>query len=226
MKPKFFLAVFLCAAVLLTAQPARAAEGVTPFSENDVVFFGDSTTAHLKLRGGVPEKRVWSGKTNTVLFSTVNDIRAVYFRELDTSLSIAEAVYRFQPKILVITLGVSGGAGFLPEREFKAVYEKLISSVRFASPDTLIFVQSILPLSDKSVNHFGKLTKEAVVAANGWIRELCGELCVPYINTHDLLTDKSGYLRREYQNDEYMHLTREAYRIITGNVYSQIKKDV
>jgi hypothetical protein len=43
-------------------------------SENPVdrmTFFGDSTTAHLALRGGIPKERVWSGAGSTVLFQTV-----------------------------------------------------------------------------------------------------------------------------------------------------------
>jgi lysophospholipase L1-like esterase len=46
---------------------------------------------------------------------------------------------------------------------------------------------------------------------------------VPYIDTHPLLVDESGYLRKEYQNDEYMHLTGSAYAVILENIKRSIK---
>lgn len=49
--------------------------------DEDIIFFGDSTTAHLKVRGGVPPRRVWSGENNTVLFSSVNETKCVYLAD-------------------------------------------------------------------------------------------------------------------------------------------------
>lgn len=193
---------------------------------DEIVFFGDSTTAHLAVRGGIPRDRVWSGQTGTVLFETVNTARCVYIRCENRSYTVAEAAARFRPAILVVTVGVSGGAGRLPKSVFVGIYRELITSIRQASPETRLYVQSVLPLSDRSVKHYKKLTKEAVAEANGWIAELCRELSVPYIDTHPLLTDENGYLKPEYQNDECLHLTAAAYEIVLGNIYSRISSDL
>ncbi|MBS6446760.1 MAG: SGNH/GDSL hydrolase family protein [Clostridiales bacterium] len=132
--------------------------GATLKAEGDIidhiVFFGDSTTAHLAVRGGIPKERVWSGAGNTVLFETVNRTKCVHLEEENLDLSLSDAVALKKPEILVITLGVSGGAGFLPRDKFVAIYREMLESVKDASPDTRIVVQSILPLSDKSVNHY------------------------------------------------------------------------
>ncbi len=187
-----------------------------------VYFFGDSTTAHLSLRGGIPRERVLTGPDSTVKFSAVNREKCVKMAD-GSIVTLAEAAERIKPEILVITLGVSGGAGFLGEEDFKAIYRKMLLSVREASPNTVIIAQSILPLSDKSVKYYKKITKEKVVEANGWIKEVCASLSVKYINTHDLLTDTSGYLKKEYQNDEYMHLTAAAYEVILNNIGRAVK---
>lgn len=187
-----------------------------------VYFFGDSTTAHMAVRGGVPSDRVWSGEGSTVRFSSVNRERCVKLPSGEL-VTLCEAAARVKPRVLVITLGVSGGAGVLSEEEFKSVYRKMLLSVKEASPGTKIYVQSILPLSDKSVKYYKRITKEAVLAANCWVREVCASLSVPYIDTHPLLTDASGYLKREYQNDEYMHLTGSAYTVILENIARSIK---
>ena len=182
-----------------------------------VVFFGDSTTAHLAVRGGIPASQVWSGAQSTVKFTDVNTGRCVHL-STGEDLTLAQAVKKVRPAVLVITVGVSGGAGVLSEKDFKAIYTQMLQTVRTSSPSTKIYVQSILPLSDKSVKYYKKITKESVVEANGWIKEVCASLGVPFINTHDRLTDENGYLKQEYQNDEYMHLTAKAYEVILSNI--------
>lgn len=188
---------------------------------SDVTFFGDSTTAHLAVRGGIPKERVWSGEGSTMLFTSVLERSVKIKNELMT---LPEAVKRYRPKVLVITVGASGGAGFLREDTFKSIYSKLIDGVKEASEDTVVIVQSILPLSDKSKKYYKKLTKQAVLTANEWIKDVCKEKHVPYLNSHDLLTDDSGYLKREYQNDEYLHLTSAAYKIILDNLSDFLEK--
>ena len=190
-----------------------------------MTFFGDSTTAHLALRGGIPRERVWSGAGSTVLFETVNAVRCVHLYRENRDLTVFEAVRYKKPQILVITLGVSGGAGRLTKENFVSIYRELLLSVRRASPETKLLVQSLLPLSDKSAKHYKRLTKDAVAQANEWVRELCGELDIPYVDTHAKLIDpETGYLKPEYQNDEYMHLTSAAYEVILENLRSYAKK--
>ena len=195
-----------------------------------VVFFGDSTTAHLAVRGGIPSAQVWSGAQSTVKFTDVNTGRCVHL-STGEDLTLAQAVKKTRPAVLVITVGVSGGAGVLSKENFKAIYTQMLQTVRAASPSTKIYVQSILPLGnlkskigilkvdfDPTVKYYKKITKESVVEANGWIKEVCASLGVPYINTHDHLTDENGYLKQEYQNDEYMHLTAKAYEVILSTI--------
>lgn len=208
----------LIAAIVLLVQPVGA--GATDGDPLDkVVFFGDSTTAHLAVRGGIPKERVWSGEGSTMLYTSVLD-RSVKIG--DELMSLAEAAARYRPEILVITVGASGGAGFLKEDRFKAIYKKMLDGVRIASPETKVIVQSIYPLSDKSVKYYKKLTREAVLTANEWIKDVCRDCGVTYLDAHSLLADKSGYLRPEYQNDEYLHLTAAAYEVIKNNLRSYL----
>ena len=219
------LLVLIAVTMLITlAAPHVSAEnGDIEAIMNEVVFFGDSTTAHLAVRGGIPKERVWSGYGSTLLYTSVLERSVCIDGEM---MSIFEAAKKFSPKILVITIGASGGAGFLKERDFKQIYKKLLVGVKMSSPSTKIIVQSILPLSDKSVKYYKKLTKQSVATANVWIKEVCDELHVPYLNTHDLLIDKSGYLKAGFQNDEYLHLTSAAYNIILNNLKNYIFNNI
>jgi len=207
-------ALIMAAALLVPSGDAAAVDIM-----DKVVFFGDSTTAHLAVRGGIPKERVWSGEGSTMLFTSVNDRSVKIGGEL---MSLAEAADRYRPEILVITVGASGGAGFLKEDRFKSIYKKMLDGVRIASPETKIIVQSIYPLSDKSKKYYKKLTKQAVMTANGWIKDVCRECGVPYVDAYSILADDSGYLRPEYQNDEYLHLTAAAYKAILCNLESYL----
>lgn len=220
---KTVLSILLAGTLILPLGDSKAAEK-RPLID-DVYFFGDSTTAHLAVRGEIARERVWSGEGSTMLFTSVCD-RAV---KIDGEMmTLAEAAARYRPKILVITVGASGGAGFLKEGRFKSIYKKMLDGVKIASPETKIIVQSIYPLSDRSVKYYKKLTRQAVVEANGWIRDVCREENVPYVDAHSILVDKNGYLRPEYQNDEYLHLTSAAYRAILSNLeaYLEMHKDI
>lgn len=221
---KVFLSVMLAATAAILPLGDRGTAESRPLID-DVVFFGDSTTAHLCVRGGIPRERVWTGKGSTMLFTSVCDRSVCIDGEM---MSLAEAAARYRPKILVITVGASGGAGFLKEKSFKSIYKKMLDGVRTASPETKVIVQSIYPLSDKSVKYYKKLTRGAVVEANSWIKAVCFDEKVPFIDAHSLLVDKNGYLRPEYQNDEYLHLTSAAYKVILNNIgaFLEMHKDV
>ncbi|MBQ0125584.1 MAG: SGNH/GDSL hydrolase family protein [Clostridiales bacterium] len=190
---------------------------------DSVYFLGDSTTAHLSVRGGIPRERIFTGVGSTLLYTSVLD---KCIKIGDNVYSVFEAVRIYSPEILVITVGASGGAGFLSKDKFKYIYKSLIENIKQASPKTRIIVQSIYPLSDKSKNHYKKLTKGAVYQANIWINEVCAECGVPYIDAHSLLVDKNGYLKSEYQNDEYLHLTRAAYKVILDNLYHYLEQNI
>ena len=218
-----WISAFLVFAVFLSYPCQAFALSGDPVDR--MTFFGDSTTAHLALRGGIPKERVWSGAGSTVLFETVNAVKCVHLQKENRDVTVAEAVRCKKPQILVITVGVSGGAGRLTRESFVDIYRELLLSVQNASPETKILVQSLLPLSDHSVKHYKRLTKEAVLQANVWLRELCEEMRIPYVDTHAKLIDPdTGYLKPEYQNDEYMHLTASAYEIILENLRSYAKK--
>ncbi len=202
------------------ALPLKPAAAEDPIDR--MTFFGDSTTAHLALRGGIPKERVWSGAASTVLFETVNRTKCVHLQKENKNVTLPEAVALKNPQILVITVGVSGGAGTLPDEVFTEIYRELLLSVRKANPKTKILVQSLLPLSDRSVKHYKRLTKEAILQANLRLRTLCEEMQIPYADSHSLLIDPdTGYLKPEYQNDEYMHLTSAAYAVILENLRSR-----
>ena len=217
--------ILLLLTLTMLFSPFWETKAVSEDPVDRMTFFGDSTTAHLALRGGIPQERVWSGAGSTVLFETVNRTKCVHLQKENSDLMLPQATALKKPEILVITIGVSGGAGTMSREAFTEIYRELLLSVRKASPKTKIIVQSLLPLSDRSTKHYKRLTKEAVLQANTWLQELCEEMNIPYADSHSKLIDpNTGYLKPEYQNDEYMHLTSKAYAVILENLRLCAKK--
>lgn len=187
--------------------------------QDSLTFLGDSLTAHLVSRGvlsgGRDTKQVLRTKSNMLnLDSTVTGAQ-VCLPGTDRYMTVPEAVAELKPEILVITLGTDYGVAYLTEKDFKACYTKLISAIRAASPDTILLLQSIFPVTaDCRV-----LSNDKIDRANGWVREVTAETGCRYLDTQSVLKGSDNCLRPEFCiSEDGIHLTADAYRIILGYI--------
>jgi lysophospholipase L1-like esterase len=192
------------------------------------IFFGESTTYHLKCRGvlrdGVNTKQVWAPSMGTVnLDFTTKDIRIVY-PETGELLSVADAAARSRPQYLVMTFGLNGAVQKVKKGEgfFKASYKLLIDSVRNASPDTRIILQSAFPVASnmdmKSYTVSASTLNKYIDTINRWTLELASDEGLRYLDTSEILKDDNGFLLPEYQCGDGHHLTTEAYKQILAYI--------
>lgn len=187
--------------------------------QDRLTFLGDSLTAHLVnrgvLTGGTETRQVLRTAGNMLnLDSGVTQAR-VCIPGTDRYVTIAEATAELQPEILVITLGTDYGVSYLTEKDFKAYYAKLISAIRATSPDTILILQSIFPVTaDCAV-----LSNEKIDRANVWVREVAAETGCRYLDTQSVLKGDDGCLRPELCiSEDGIHLTTEAYRLILNYI--------
>lgn len=200
--------------VVLASTPDR---GMT--YQNSLCFLGDSLTAHLisreVLEGGRSTTQVLATRAGMLNLNSEITYAKVILPESGEAMTVAEAVAKKQPPILIITLGTDWGVSYLSADEFKYCYSKLIKEIRRASPDTDIILQSIFPVSiDCKV-----LNNKRIDRANEWIKELCQSHGLKYLNTAEILKDGDGNLRRELcDSSDGIHLTRDAYIEILGYI--------
>ena len=116
-----------------------------------------------------------------------------------------------KPKYLVISLGTNGVAT-LSESGFKYCYNKLITAIKQASPDTKIIVQSIYPVT----SWYTGFTNEKINAANEWLLELAEEAGVKYVDTASVLKGPDGALKESFNSDheDGYHVNADAYERI------------
>ena len=171
---------------------------------NKIIFLGDSRTYGLKsfgmLEGGQKTTQVWTPKNGTMSIWDMQYQKIVY-PDTGIEMTCADAAALKQPKIILISLGFNG-FDIVEKDYFIFEYTKLIESIKAASPDTKIILQSMFP-----VRHDYSLTaNERIKIGNEWIFETAQKNYAKFLNTSEVLSDKDGFLLEEYTTDG-CHLT-------------------
>ncbi len=189
--------------------------------QDSLIFFGESTTAHLASRGvltgGTATQQVWADRSNTCMLSSRITSATIVYPETGEDLTIAEACDRKKPSLIVLSFGQNGLVSFASDTEgYCRNYKKLIGAIREASPDTKIILQTVYPLSQEG--NYGT----DVATLNGYVNTL--NECLPEIasafenvriaDTASVLRDGDGRLAASYDFGDGQHLTASAYEAI------------
>ena len=188
------------------------------------IFFGESTTYHLKSRGvlsgGTNTHQVWGPSNGTVNLDTTIATLKIVYPPTGEALTIGEAVRREQPARILLCFGLNGAVGNVGRGKdyFQSCYRLLIDAIQKNSPTTEIFLQSAFPVAkNMDMTHYSvdlDTLNAHIRTINSWTEELALSLGLGYLNTAEILTDESGRLYPAYQCGDGHHLTTEAYQKI------------
>lgn len=198
-------AALLCALAAAAQTPApstynlqrRSLFDMLELTSADLVFLGDSITdgaeweellgdPHAKNRGISGDRSLW-------LLDRLDGIVAA------------------RPAKLFVMIGINDlSAGDTPEAIVARV-ERLIDRFRAESPETQLYIQSLLPLNERFGMFGGHMARrDSVAPVNAAYRALCARKGATYIDLHPFMADDEGRLRAEYTNDG-LHLTGAGY---------------
>ncbi len=248
MKPttniKFWLSsLSLLLSVLLVSTACRANEPLPAVKENTAqapssallastedmgeeyldsfIFFGESTTYHLKsrgvLRGGTETTQVWGSDNGTAMLDMAIASFRIRYPETGELLTLSEAVKKKQPQRMLLCFGLNGAVQFHKRGGdyFKDCYRLLLNEIQAASPQTSIVIASCFPVAENmDMSRYSVTLDELngiIDEINAWALELCEEEELSYLAVNELLKDERGRLKMKYQNGDGHHLTREAY---------------
>ena len=215
--------ILLCAAACLAALPSLAAAQLPtnqrlydtttsmpevrasrlakfasePVVTGRVIFFGNSIT-----QGGDWAKL--TGDSTVVNRGIGADVTFGLRTRLDD-------VTRRKPSKLFVLIGINDISKDIPDAVIAAEYRMLIDSVRAQSPQTKIFVQSILPLNPTVKNfpqHYDKQPR--VVAVNRLLQRMAHETHATYIDLWPIFIDKQNHLDATLTGDG-LHLNQQGY---------------
>ena len=239
-KPSIIVSVLASLSLMCSCADAPSAPTLTERREDEVIlgrtedmgdeyiegflFFGESTTYHLKSRGILPggknTEQVLHDESGTAILNDLTSTMTVINPKNHEKMPFGEAVETIRPKYMLLTFGLNGAVGKikLGEEYYKSCYRKLIVAIRASSPDTKIILGSCYPVASNMDTTAYSVTQkelnEYIRTINGWTVSLAAEEGLRYLNVNEVLTDGEGDLRLEYQCGDGHHLTREAYVVI------------
>jgi len=131
---------------------------------------------------------------------------------------LPESVYELSPAKVFLMIGTNDLGDKKPVEYIVKNVGKIIENIRHNCPDTLIFLESVYPISlarDKKIKKFivGKRNNEKICRLNYRLITLAQEMGINYIDMYSHLIDDSGNIRLEY-TVEGLHLTVQGYMVV------------
>lgn len=167
-----------------------------PNDKRDIIFLGDSLIdicEWSELFGNpLIKNRGISGDTTTGILDRL------------------DAVVKGNPKKVFIMIGINDiGKGKTIE-DIVNNYEKILQNIKNGSPNTEIYVNSVLPINK---DLFITTTKdEEIINLNKGLKKLCEKNNVQYIDLYSLLVQSDNKLKSEYTTGG-IHLNGKGYLV-------------
>lgn len=103
-------------------------------------------------------------------------------------------------------------------------YERLVRKIREQSPDTKLYIQSVMPINNDFRRYKGLAGREKTIPAfNERIRRIASDNNAIYIDLWPALADHNGKLNKQYTNDG-LHLNGAGYRAWTRAIESFVRQ--
>lgn len=179
-----------------------------PVTENDIIFLGNSITDG----GNFEELFKREDVKNRGIRSDI--IPGVQKR--------LEQVVKGHPKKIFLLIGINDVSHGHSVDKLAERYETLVNEILQRSPETQLYLQSIMPINnDYGVYRNLKGKENTIVEFNKRIKEIAEKNDLEYIDLWPFLADKNGKLNKKYTNDG-LHLTGPGYRAWTNGIRSYL----
>jgi lysophospholipase L1-like esterase len=158
-----------------------------------VVFVGDSITYRFDLPFQDEDTLVFnygfSSKTTSYIIAMLDEIISL------------------KPDKLFLMIGINDIALGRTQEEIKANYDIIVNTLQTSLPDIEIYLQSILPVTERKTN----IDSGLITLLNDDLQTMTTS-GITYIDLHSLFIDDQGYIKNEYTIDG-VHLTDLGYDI-------------
>jgi lysophospholipase L1-like esterase len=118
-----------------------------------------------------------------------------------------------KPSKLFILIGINDISKDFPEEVVADNYRQIVEAVKSQSPQTKIYVQSLLPLNPqypKFPQHYDKA--DHVIILNNLLREMAASQNISFINLYPVFLDQQNFLDVRFTYDG-LHLNNAGYKI-------------
>jgi lysophospholipase L1-like esterase len=165
-----------------------------PKHEGLIYFIGDSHTEGFELNeylqnGALRNRGVWGDVSGSVL------------KRIDS-------VAIVKPKKVFIMVGVNDIMAGLEPKDIAGNMEKIVSRIHTLSPQTKIYIESVLP-TDKEINRTKESSESNIVKLNKLYKSIAAVDGVTYIDLHPYFVEH-GALKKAYSYDG-LHMNGHGY---------------
>lgn len=170
----------------------------------NAVFLGDSRMRAFIKYCGISDLRAYSymGLTVEKYFSEQT------FRIGDSKLSASQALELDRDFDKVYLMFGTNELGWAFPDLFIQKYVEVINHIRECNPDAIIFVNSVLPVSEDAYKKQSFLKNETVWLYNGMLKEMAAEQEVYFLDLATMITTEGGALPDDASTDG-IHPNRE-----------------
>jgi len=164
-----------------------------PDTENEIIFLGNSITDNCE----------WSE-----LFRNPNiKNRGIGGDDSDGILERIDEVVSSKPSKIFLMIGTNDLSKGKNVEYIIMNYKKIIAEIQKASPETELYIQSVLPVEDAI--HYTRPNSD-IIAINRQLQEIAGEMELTYIDLFSLFANDQNKLDLKYSLDG-LHLNGKGY---------------
>jgi len=119
-----------------------------------------------------------------------------------------DEVVEAKPQKVFLLIGINDLLTQVNFEIFIDNYKKILSRIREESPNTIIYIHSILPLN-RNIGNFGKVKNKDVINANNKILKFADSIHIIYVNLYDNFLE-NNILNTKFSFDG-IHLNGQGY---------------
>ena len=173
---------------------------------DDAAFVGDSITEGIKLYEVMTNATVVAARgINLDNVFTDDQIRTAQGNS-----TVMGALEAAEPKKIYIMFGANG-VGWFTEQHFTDVYTKFVQAVKEQHPDSQIYLQSILPVTQEFDDSREDISNDKINRYNELVVEIAEEQEVHYLDVASAFKDEKGCLPED-SNGDGMHFGNKYYQ--------------
>jgi lysophospholipase L1-like esterase len=132
-----------------------------------------------------------------------------------------EEVLRHRPRKIFLWVGINDLLLRSSVSETTQRYQSVVQRIREQSPDTELYLMSVLPINNE-VKNIG-IENTLIQALNLEIAKIARAYALPYIDIYPQLSDAQGRLAATFTSDG-IHLNGKAYTIIRQAIVPWVQR--
>ena len=173
---------------------------------SDALFIGDSITQGIDGYNVMPNTNVFA--KDGISLNSVYTIK-ILFR--NAQMGVLDAVTAVKPAKVYLLFGINE-MGYSTPDQLAARYQDLIAKIRAIVPNTVIYIQSITPVSEKYEQTPKNATNQKIDTYNQRLIQLTNQIKVYYLNIAEIYKDPNGKQNQIYSGGDGLHINFVGYK--------------